>query len=69
MLWTRQDMPFTWDTPQAQAFEALQSTLQAPPVLAHLDENTDTEIHTDASATGLGAIQVQIHGSQERVIT
>lgn len=65
---TKTDTPFTWDAPQEQAFKELQRRLQTPPILAHFDENADTELHTDASNIGLGAVLVQIQGGQERVI-
>lgn len=65
---TRSDTPFTWEAAQENAFRSLQSLLQAPPVLAHFDVNADTELHTDASNIGLGAVLVQIQAGQERVI-
>lgn len=37
-------------------------------MLAHFDEDTETELHTDASNVGLGAVLVQRQEGTERVI-
>ncbi|XP_037515543.1 uncharacterized protein LOC119391974 [Rhipicephalus sanguineus] len=65
---TKSDVPFKWEAAQRDAFKELQQRLQSPPVLGHLDENAETEIHTDASSIGLGAILVQKQEGCERVI-
>ncbi|GFW90292.1 transposon Tf2-9 polyprotein [Trichonephila clavipes] len=43
-------------------------TLASPPVLPLYDENAPTELHTDASDYGTGAILVQQQDGKERVI-
>ena len=65
---TRDNVAFVWDTKQRQAFCELQRRLQTPPILGHFDENADTEVHTDASNIGLGAVLVQWQEGIERVI-
>ncbi|KAK8777518.1 hypothetical protein V5799_029140 [Amblyomma americanum] len=65
---TKADVPFKWEAPQAEAFKELQRRLQSPPILAHFDENADTEVHTDASSVGLGAVLVQKSDGLEKVI-
>lgn len=65
---SKADVPFTWNSAQAEAFNELQRLLQSPPVLGHFDENAETEIHTDASSFGLGAVLVQKNEGVEKVI-
>lgn len=65
---TREDVPFMWNSEQQDAFDELRKRLQASPILAHFDETADTEVHTDASNVGLGAILVQWKSGQEKVI-
>lgn len=61
-------MPFIWADEQQQSFNELRQRLQAAPILAHFDEDADTEIHTDASNAGLGAVLVQWQDGAERTI-
>lgn len=65
---TKDDAPFEWKDDQERAFRELQQRLQSSPVLAHFDAHADTEIHTDASSVGLGAVLVQLQNGHERVI-
>lgn len=65
---TREDTPFVWTDEQDAAFTELRQRLQESPVLAHFDEDADTEVHTDASNIGLGAVLVQHQEGVERVI-
>lgn len=67
-LLTKADEQFRWGQPQEEAFRELQHRLLSPPVLGHFDENADTEVHTDASGVGLGAVLVQAKDGLERVI-
>uniref|UniRef100_A0A224Z105 RNA-directed DNA polymerase n=1 Tax=Rhipicephalus zambeziensis TaxID=60191 RepID=A0A224Z105_9ACAR len=66
---TRADVEFKWQTPQEEAFQELKRRLQTPPLLAHFDEHAETEVHTDASSVGLGAVLVQRTDGLERVIS
>lgn len=65
---TKDDEPFVWQEAQEVAFNDLRNRLQTAPVLAHFDEHADTEVHTDASNVGLGAVLVQWQDGAERVL-
>uniref|UniRef100_A0A023FPK4 RNA-directed DNA polymerase n=1 Tax=Amblyomma cajennense TaxID=34607 RepID=A0A023FPK4_AMBCJ len=52
----KKDVPFSWGLYQAHSFTALVAALTAPPVLAHFDPSPPTELRTDASGHGIGAI-------------
>lgn len=65
---TKDDVPFVWGPEQTKAFDELKMRLQTTPVLGHFDEHADTELHTDASNVGLGAVLVQWQDGVERVI-
>lgn len=65
---TKEDVPFVWEKEQEDAFSELRRRLQSPPILAHFDENAETDIHTDASNVGLGAILIQWQNGEEKVI-
>ena len=61
-------MNFEWGEDQQRAFDELKRRLQSPPILGHFDQSAETEVHTDASNTGLGAVLVQRQEGTERVI-
>lgn len=65
---TRDNVPFAWQDDQEDAFNELRRRLQAAPILAHFDENAATDIHTDASNFGLGAVLIQWQNGTEKVI-
>lgn len=65
---TKEDVPFEWKREQQQAFEGLKEALQTTPVLGHFDQEATTEIHTDASNKGLGAVLIQNQDGADRVI-
>lgn len=62
------DAQFHWGTEEIEAFENLKEALTSEPVLGMYDENAPTEIHTDASGYGIGAVLVQFQDNNERVL-
>ena len=60
-LLTKKDIAFDWGEHQEKAFQILKDKLTNPPVLAHFDPELPTEVRSDASLVGIGAILVQKH--------
>lgn len=56
-------VPYEWTTDCQLSFNALRNALTSDPVLSHFDDKAATELHTDASGTGLGAVLLQKHPS------
>ncbi|UYV64864.1 hypothetical protein LAZ67_3002201, partial [Cordylochernes scorpioides] len=50
---------FQWNTDQERAFQKLKNALTSKPVLGHFDDDAPTELHTDASGYGIGAVLAQ----------
>lgn len=65
----RKDVPFSWTEECQQSFEKVKSYLISGPVLAVFDRNKVTNIYTDASIEGIGAVlkQVQSDNSEKPV--
>ncbi|GFU69913.1 transposon Ty3-I Gag-Pol polyprotein [Trichonephila clavipes] len=59
---------FHWGPEEVEAFNSLKKALTSDPVLGMYDERASTEIHTDASGYGIGAVIVQIQNNVEKVI-
>ncbi|CAH2094651.1 unnamed protein product [Euphydryas editha] len=65
----RKGQPFNWGTEQNEARDYVIKCLTEDPVLAIFDPKLPTELHTDASALGYGAILLQEHeGKRKRVV-
>lgn len=56
---TRKNVIWTWNAPQKQAFHQIQQALTSCPILAIYNPKLKTELHTDASSIGLGAMLLQ----------
>ncbi|GFX82853.1 retrovirus-related Pol polyprotein from transposon 412 [Trichonephila clavipes] len=59
---------FHWGPEEVEAFNSLKKALTSDPVLGMYEERASTEIHTDASGYGIGAVLVQIQNNVEKVI-
>ncbi|GBM25400.1 Transposon Ty3-I Gag-Pol polyprotein [Araneus ventricosus] len=55
----RSDNPFVFEQPQIEAFEKLKKLLTESPVLSIFQQGKTTELHTDASQQGYGAVLLQ----------
>ena len=63
---TRKGQKWTWEKEQAKAFKALKEALSDVPALACFSLNVPTNVITNASPVGLGAILLQDHVTAER---
>ena len=63
---TRKGQKWTWEKEQAKAFKALKEALSDAPALACFSLNVPTNVITDASPVGLGAIFLQDPVTAER---
>ena len=60
--------PFVWGEEQQESFDKLKSLLADADTLGYYDMNAKTQVITDASPVGLGAVLVQEQGEEYRVI-
>ena len=58
-----------WTDRQEESFQYLKSAIAKPPVLGYPNFDKPFELHTDASAAGLGAILYQQQDGEKRVIS
>ena len=56
---TRKNADWDWDEQQKNAFQTIKATIANTTALSIFDNKKDTEIQTDASNTGLGAVLLQ----------
>ncbi|CAK9796589.1 Transposon Ty3-I Gag-Pol polyprotein [Anthophora quadrimaculata] len=56
---TRKNVPWQWKEAQERAFQQIKQKLTMRPVLCIFNPNRPTELHTDASSIGVGAILLQ----------
>ncbi|UYV70945.1 hypothetical protein LAZ67_8001196, partial [Cordylochernes scorpioides] len=52
----KKDSIFCWSLEEQREFDALKSAIISEPVLGHFDYSSPTEIHTDTSSYGIGAV-------------
>lgn len=64
----KKDVPFEWGPDQGTAFSQLITLLTTPPILAHFDPSAPTEVRTDASGYGIGAVLAQRQSGHDRVL-
>ncbi|XP_033333276.2 uncharacterized protein LOC117224434 [Megalopta genalis] len=64
----RKNVPWEWGTKESEVVKEVKRILVDRPVLAIYSPSLTTEVHTDASAIGLGAILFQKHGGENRVV-
>lgn len=64
----RRDAPFHWTDECDASFRQLKHLLTSQPILRHFDPSAPTEVHTDASGVGVGAVLVQRIEDKEHVI-
>ncbi|CAF4832287.1 unnamed protein product [Pieris macdunnoughi] len=66
---TKKDVKFKWGPEQDQVRQELIKQLTSEPILAIFDPSLPTELHTDASSAGYGAVLMQAHtDGNERVV-
>lgn len=58
---TRKGVPFAWGPDQERVRQKLIAHLTNEPVLSIFDPKLTTEVHTDASSKGYGAVLIQSH--------
>lgn len=59
---TKKNTPWSWEEAQERAFHKIKERLTSRPILAIFDPDKPTEVHTDASAIGVGAILLPVDG-------
>ncbi|UYV77009.1 hypothetical protein LAZ67_14002807, partial [Cordylochernes scorpioides] len=64
----KKDNKLMWNSDQQDAFDSLKKALMSEPVLAYFEEQLPTELHTDTSGYGIGAVLVQINDGKERPV-
>lgn len=61
----RKNAPFYWTSECEASFSQQKFLLTSGPILRHFDPAAPTEVHTDASGIGIGAVLVQrLHGTE-----
>ena len=65
---TRKGEPFIWNEEHENSFNQLKESLANTDTLGYFDRNATTSLITDASPVGLGAVLVQEHKGENRVI-
>ncbi|GFX38992.1 retrovirus-related Pol polyprotein from transposon 17.6 [Trichonephila clavipes] len=66
---TRKDNPFMFEQPQMEAFEKLKKLLTESPVLSIFQQGRTTELHTDASQQGYGAVLLKKQKTENYILS
>ncbi|KAL3244973.1 hypothetical protein MRX96_018373 [Rhipicephalus microplus] len=61
------DVPFVWTDAHEATVNAIKHALKNPPILASFRPDCPTNVHVDASQTGLGAVLSQTQDGKERI--
>ncbi|KAL3218919.1 hypothetical protein MRX96_031280 [Rhipicephalus microplus] len=62
------DVPFVWTDAHEATVNAIKHASKNPPILASFRPDCPTNVHVDASQTGLGAVLSQTQDGKERII-
>ena len=65
---TRKNASFHWGSEQQESFDKLKLLLSNAETLGYYDVNAETQVISDASPVGLGAVLVQKQNNEHRVI-
>lgn len=66
---TRQNVKFFWGQKQEESFRKLKEKLTNAETLGYFDTEAKTQLVTDASPVGLGAVLLQIQNGEKRIIS
>ena len=64
----KSDVAWTWGPAQESAFKETKKLLSATPTLEYYDHKRPTVVSADASSYGLGAVILQLHGTELKPI-
>ncbi|RWR99670.1 Retrovirus-related Pol polyprotein from transposon 17.6-like protein, partial [Dinothrombium tinctorium] len=65
---TRKKVKFNFEAEEKKAFDELKKSLCTAPILSFFDENLKTQLHTDASRKGIGAVLIQIDEKDSEIV-
>lgn len=65
---TKKNAKFVWGREQKESFDALKKSLTNELTLGYYDIKSRTQVVADASPVGLGAVLIQFHGDDARII-
>jgi len=66
---TKKNESWSWGKNQSEAFFTIKERLTTRPVLTIFNLVSPTEVHTDASAVGVGAVLLQIVDDKRKAVT
>lgn len=64
----KKNASFKWTDSQANAFQTLKAKITSSPVLRLYDPKAPIEVHTDASAIGVGGMLIQLHEGKSHLV-